>query len=280
LPGDWDNLQLEEERKDWVDRMHLIDQTDKNPAIPETYDCTQFETDTYIKFRGFKKTDPRFADIPSIYDRIRNGRFNLPRYFLGIYYSNPLVDDHAAGAILVGSNPLNLDHWYIKEPQDDSVISPYELCDRNKSEATFSIEYIDYFTPSFTEPVNGMLIDFHVTPNGFELDGEPHKNLMLQRPTNPVLVKEKKPELFSLQQNRPNTFNPSTTIEYSLEHPGNVKLSIFNIKGQRLEKIVDGFSSSGKHVVQWNAKDNASGTYFYRLETEEGTETKRMMLVK
>lgn len=66
--------------------------------------------------------------------------------------------------------------------------------------------------------------------------------------------------------NHPNPFNNQTLISYSIAEPGQIKLQIFNVQGQLLETLVDGWQTKGEHQVVWDAKNYASGIYFYRLE--------------
>jgi len=87
------------------------------------------------------------------------------------------------------------------------------------------------------------------------------------------------PNAFSLAQNYPNPFNPSTVITYTLPNSGSVKLEVYNIMGQRVATLVDGFESAGIHKLQFNACNIASGVYFYRLQFNSNTITKSMVLL-
>lgn len=93
-------------------------------------------------------------------------------------------------------------------------------------------------------------------------------------------------ELNLLQQNYPNPFNPETNISYSIIESGLVDLSIYNIKGQLVNKLVRSFENAGDHNVAWNGKDAAgknvsSGLYFYKLMVDQIViDTKKMMLLK
>ncbi len=88
------------------------------------------------------------------------------------------------------------------------------------------------------------------------------------------------PDEFGLAQNYPNPFNPVTTIEYYLPRASKVRLEVFNVLGQSVVKLVDGRRSAGRHLVDFNASGKPSGIYFYRLTHGEGTETRKMTLVK
>lgn len=88
------------------------------------------------------------------------------------------------------------------------------------------------------------------------------------------------PESLALSQNYPNPFNASTSIDFSIPGEGHVKLEVFNILGQRIATLIDGHLDAGFHRIAWSDDGLRSGIYFYRLETGDLTETKRMMLLK
>jgi len=108
---------------------------------------------------------------------------------------------------------------------------------------------------------------------------------------NTVQMKLSSPEVsvavpteFTIKQNFPNPFNPSTTISYDLPLNGHVSVVIYNITGQEIEKLFDGVQEAGSYQVIWNASDLASGIYFYRINFESAgqkiTDTKSMILMK
>ena len=88
------------------------------------------------------------------------------------------------------------------------------------------------------------------------------------------------PFAFALEQNYPNPFNPSTTINFTLGHSSLVKLTIFNILGQRVGTLVNSQLEAGPHSVKFNASNLASGVYFYRLEAGSFQSNKKMLLLK
>jgi len=92
-------------------------------------------------------------------------------------------------------------------------------------------------------------------------------------------------EATSLIGNYPNPFNPTTAISFNLKTTGNVELSIYNIKGQKVTTLVQANLLAGSHMVEWNGTDEsgnnaASGIYFYSLHTNRYTSTKKMILMK
>ncbi|MBL7994178.1 fibronectin type III domain-containing protein [bacterium] len=98
-------------------------------------------------------------------------------------------------------------------------------------------------------------------------------------------IRAELPREFGIAQNYPNPFNPSTTIQFDVARSGNVKVKVYNVLGQEVATLVDGYFETGKQSVQWNGKDAlgrqvASGVYMYRLEAGKIAKTKKMMLIK
>ncbi|MCB5230341.1 MAG: T9SS type A sorting domain-containing protein, partial [Candidatus Cloacimonas sp.] len=88
-----------------------------------------------------------------------------------------------------------------------------------------------------------------------------------------------KPLSMSLK-NYPNPFNPETTISFNLPMASEVELSIYNIKGQLVERVINRPMEAGQHKIVWNGNDVSSGLYFYKLTTPEGSLINKMMLLK
>lgn len=88
------------------------------------------------------------------------------------------------------------------------------------------------------------------------------------------------PATFTLDQNFPNPFNPSTRISYSLSQGQDVQLTVYDALGRRIELLDSGFRPAGEHAITWDASDMPSGMYVYRLETAGGIVTKTMALLK
>ena len=88
------------------------------------------------------------------------------------------------------------------------------------------------------------------------------------------------PLRYSLAQNYPNPFNPVTTIHYQLPQASYATLNIYNILGQLVATLVDGFEQAGYKSVKWNAENVPSGVYFCRFQTLNFSETKKLLLVK
>jgi len=85
---------------------------------------------------------------------------------------------------------------------------------------------------------------------------------------------------YNLAQNYPNPFNPTTTIEYSIKKQSFVNIEIYNAIGQRITTLFNGIREAGSYKLNWNAKDFASGIYFYRIKAGDFTQIKKMILLK
>ena len=83
-----------------------------------------------------------------------------------------------------------------------------------------------------------------------------------------------------LHQNYPNPFNPITSIQFSIADQQDVNLSIYNYKGELVNKLIDSRMNKGIHRISFNAKNINSGIYFYTLKTEESEISKKMLLLK
>jgi hypothetical protein len=93
------------------------------------------------------------------------------------------------------------------------------------------------------------------------------------------------PKTFELGQNYPNPFNPTTEIRFALPKSSNVKLVIYDLMGRIVSTLVDQNMSMGSHRATWNGRDQsgkvaASGVYFYHLQTDGFSATKKMVLMK
>jgi hypothetical protein len=88
------------------------------------------------------------------------------------------------------------------------------------------------------------------------------------------------PTDFALDQNYPNPFNPSTKILYTVPKEARVLLKVYDVLGQEIATLVDGVQKVGEHEVEWNAAGSPSGVYFYRMQTDGYTSTKKLLLLK
>lgn len=93
------------------------------------------------------------------------------------------------------------------------------------------------------------------------------------------------PAAYSLEQNFPNPFNPSTIIRFTLPQAAEVTITVMNLIGEKVTTLVSRSMEQGTHAVQWNASGLPSGMYLYRLEARQGAgqlfvETRKLLLLK
>jgi hypothetical protein len=98
-------------------------------------------------------------------------------------------------------------------------------------------------------------------------------------------LNEKYPREFTLNQNYPNPFNPQTTVKYQLPKAGKVTMYVYNVLGQRIATLYNGFQKMGTHTETWNGKNEdgdkvPTGVYFLRLDAGSVSKSIKMVLLK
>jgi len=105
-----------------------------------------------------------------------------------------------------------------------------------------------------------------------------------RRPLSQVIgiqqISSQIPKVFSLKQNYPNPFNPSTNIKFDIVKSGKVSLTIFDMLGRKVETLFSQELSAGTYSADWNASHYSSGIYFYKLESDDFVQTKKMIFIK
>ncbi len=187
----------------------------------------------------------RILDISNVTSIKELGVLNLSSYTKCIDYKNE--------KIVLGDGLKIID---ISEPENPRVIDSSEICsDLNK--IILKDKYI-----YAADGIDGLYI--------FQYDG------LVTSKDNDNLNNH----FFKLYQNYPNPFNPRTTISYTLPENGLVQLSIFNVLGQQVSNLINKEQSKGNYKIELDASSFASGIYFYRLQTETQSETKKFILMK
>ena len=136
---------------------------------------------------------------------------------------------------------------------------------------------IDQFNPTFRFVITAPGVhSYHCTPHiALGMVGS-----ITATQINSVSYLDNPLDDFVLNQNYPNPFNPTTTINFSIPQTSNVKLEVFNSIGEKVQKLVDRELSAGSYRYEWDASSVNSGVYFYRLQTAEFVETRKMILLK
>ncbi len=132
-----------------------------------------------------------------------------------------------------------------------------------------------------TEENNYSFMDKNLRPGGYsyrlvqiDFDGTKTESNIIDVEIN------SQPTQYSLKQNYPNPFNPTTIIEYSIPYEGNVKIIIYNSLGQEVQTPVNNYTQAGNYRVNFDATTLPSGIYYYRLNADNYSSVKKMILLK
>lgn len=105
-------------------------------------------------------------------------------------------------------------------------------------------------------------------------------SMLKAQPIGLINISENMPQKFKVYQNYPNPFNPVTSINFDISSRTDVKLIIYNSLGQIIENIDFGSQNAGSYEVKFDGTNFASGMYFYKLEADGFSDTKKMVLLK
>lgn len=178
------------------------------------------------------------------------------------------IDQHLLIFKNTGGNTYAL--WYIKKN---------DLALAGMNSVWYNVTVTDFDNDQYPELIVGSDIVVNDKLRGFS--NVYRKNVL----TNIYTPKEILPEEFHLYQNYPNPFNASTTIQYRLPQHSYVTVTIYSILGKEIKTIVNQQQEAGEYRVAWNGSDDhghevGSGVYFVRLQTNNFTDTKKILFVK
>jgi hypothetical protein len=105
-------------------------------------------------------------------------------------------------------------------------------------------------------------------------------SLLLTMPIGIQPITGNQPLSYRLSQNFPNPFNPSTTFRFDIKNKTETRITIFDILGNEIDNLYFGTLRAGSYSVKWDSKNNSSGVYFYKLFTNEYSETRKMIILK
>jgi predicted phosphodiesterase len=105
-------------------------------------------------------------------------------------------------------------------------------------------------------------------------------SLVLLKPSTPVFIQEQTVSDFVLNQNYPNPFNASTVISFGIKKAGKIMVRVYDISGKEIAILYKGNLISGEYSMRWDAGNCPSGIYFYKIESETFSSTRKMVLVK
>ena len=136
--------------------------------------------------------------------------------------------------------------------------------------------------------VSGFEDDLHIVINGEAIDMHAQNTLELSTMIDAAAIivgnvdsyLNPIPDEFGLSAAYPNPFNPTTNLGLALNADGFVSMSVYNIRGQVVEVLVDRNMNAGYHNIIWNADGISSGMYFVKVETGANTAIQKLMLLK
>ena len=105
-------------------------------------------------------------------------------------------------------------------------------------------------------------------------------NFSISSPTGIDDILNQIPDKFALMQNYPNPFNPTTNIVFGLPNSSKVSIELFNVIGEKIKVILNGYMEIGYHNIMFDGSTLNTGIYFYRIQAESFSETKKMILLK
>jgi hypothetical protein len=137
------------------------------------------------------------------------------------------------------------------------------------------------------QPQTYRFVDVNVGPGTWfyrlkqtDLSGAIHYSEGVSPVVLPGLEDAPLPTSFSIDQNFPNPFNPSTIIRYALPQNAVVRLTVFNALGQQVMQLVNGEEEAGYHQVKFDGSRLASGVFFYRIEAGAFSQSKKLLLLR
>ncbi|MFN0158322.1 MAG: T9SS type A sorting domain-containing protein [Bacteroidota bacterium] len=241
--------------------------------VSEQFDVTRIQNITTVVVHSTSNPQPSPVVVPTstFGPIVGNGTPSAERYegmlvrFNNVTVSSidPVFSDPTEFEVDDGSGPVIVRrdgrHIYSNVPADSTFGKTILRVGNNISSLTGVI----YFSFNRYKIVPRKNADFGTITTSVEIDYDP-------------IV----PQSYALEQNYPNPFNPATVIEYNLPTSEIVTLKIFNMLGQEVQTLVSGAQEPGRYTVRFDGAGLSSGMYFYRLQSGEFTQIKKMLLLK
>jgi flagellar hook assembly protein FlgD len=210
-------------------------------------------------------------------DKVRNRLLACTWGASAVVYGIPLNDSNNIQTLITtttgncdGISLDRNDHVYISSWSPQAV---------NRYDINFSLPAVTVVSSGLSNPA-----DIYVNrwTDTLAIPNAGNNTLGLVQLTIPTNISDpvSQVEDYKLYQNYPNPFNPVSNIEFAISNFGFTELTIYDINGKEVDKLMNENLSPGNYKVQWNASDFPSGVYYYKLSTSDFSETKKMILVK
>jgi aminopeptidase N len=219
---------------------------------------------------------------------------------------NALTDDFTAKMSSVAGQDLTwfIDEW-VKQPNHPTYQNTYNIA--NLGSGNYRVNFVakqtqtnsvfhkmpivikfSFATGADTSvkvmnDVNNQMYSFYFNRQPTTVVFDPNNDIVLKTATLTVGINNElslTPTKYAVYQNYPNPFNPSTSIRFDLPKSTFVKLKVYDVLGKEVATLINEVRNAGSFNVDWNASVYPSGVYFYKLESKDFTETKRMLLIK
>jgi aminopeptidase N len=219
---------------------------------------------------------------------------------------NALTDDFTAKMSSVAGQDLNwfIDEW-VKQPNHPTYQNTYNIA--NLGSGNYRVNFVakqsqtntvfhkmpivikfSFSTGADTSvkvmnDVNNQMFSFYFNRLPTTVVFDPNNDIVLKTATLSVGINNESsitPTKYAVHQNYPNPFNPSTSIRFDIPKNTFVKLKVYDVLGKEVATLINEERAAGSYNVDWNASFYPSGIYFYKLESKDFTETKRMLMIK
>ena len=194
----------------------------------------------------------------------------------------PQFENSMTEMILGENDSLNI---LIKNNSDYQQIFNYELIAEINTQG-YNIDLI--VTPQHFQN-HEKNISFLINTNDFNIESQsgslilnPNQKILLSMVDNNILSNNNiiNPIIFGMETAYPNPFNPKINFDINMLEIGYININIYNITGNKIDNIFDGFLNKGTYTFDWNASNYATGLYFIKAENENNVLTQKIMLIK
>ncbi len=246
---------------------------------PGLYDLTPFEPIFRFRLNSFAVGRHGYGMLDTLCSNMVNGTGpavdflgEVEDYNVIEFYQLPV--ELTTLEAIVGDRQVTL-FWTTATEQDNAYFSVLrngmeiaQVDGSGNSQTAINYEYTDQAV------VNGVTYTYRLLSHDINGTVHEYEQTVEATPEAPM------PREYALEQNFPNPFNPNTTISYALKEAGFVTLKIYNLLGQNVATLVSQRMESGRYTATFTAKDLPSGIYVYRLDVNDFSATKKMVLMK